>query len=104
MFELIKSTSDPLVICISDGFGASAGLLAGFAAACSETPFTLIIHFSIAEVSIFTRDYPHVPSTAEWKEACQLGGHLIQWDDHHVWIKLSSVEMHGIFSKTTQTP
>ena len=90
LFELIcYAARNRVVVCMSDGLGLSAGLFASFAAACNEEgPFTLDMSFSTVEASVYTKNYPGVPSTSEWKEACERGGHLIAWTENHIWLKL----------------
>jgi hypothetical protein len=101
LFELISYASkDRVVVCMLDGLGSSAGLVATFAAACNqESSFILIIYFSTMEASVYTKDYPDVPSTREWKDSCERGGNLISWTEHHIWIRLSSNGMQAISSK-----
>lgn len=103
--ELICCASEErLVVCMSDELGSSAGLLASFAAACNqECPFTLLIYFSTVEASVYTKNYPGVPSASEWKDSCERGGHLIAWTENHIWLKLSSTEMQELFAKINQT-
>ena len=94
-----------VVVCVSDGLGPSAGLLASFAAACNqERPFTLIIYFGIVEASVYTKNYLGVPSTSEWKDSCESGGHLIAGTENHIWLKLSSAEMQAVFATSNPTP
>lgn len=106
LFELIcYAVRNRVVLCMSDGFGSSAGFLASFAAACNEeSPLTLIIYLGTMEASVYTKGYPGVQSTSEWKESRGRGGHLIAWTENHTWLKLSSTEMQGMFAKTNQTP
>lgn len=90
---------------MSDGLGSCARLIAALALACNEeSPFTLIIHFSTIEASVCTKDYYGVPLTSQWKDSCESGGYLVSWKTDDIWTRLSSAEMHGIFSKSDQTP
>lgn len=86
-----------------DGLGSSAGLMASLAAACNqESPSTLIIYFSTTEASIYTKNYPGVPSTSKRKDSYERRGHLISWKDDHIWIRLPSAEMQEMVSKSNQ--
>jgi hypothetical protein len=56
-------------------------LMAVFAEACNDNPFSLFLVLSWRKVFITTYNVIGVPSTQEWKEACEAGNHLAVWDE-----------------------
>lgn len=68
-----------LLMRLSDGFGCYIGLFALFAVVCKSHPFTWFIHSSATEASNYTTNDEGVPSTTDWKEECEAGGHLVSW-------------------------
>jgi hypothetical protein len=77
----ISATGRRMFACLGDGMGCVPELIAAFAEACNDNPFSLFLVFSWQEIFITTYDAIGVPSAQEWKDACEAGNYLVVWDE-----------------------
>lgn len=77
----VTATDRSVLACSGDGMARVRGLIAAFAEACNNNPFSLFLVSSWQEIFITTYDAIDVPSAQEWKDACEAGNHLVVWDE-----------------------
>jgi hypothetical protein len=83
-------------VCLKDRLGCVPELLAIFAEACHENPFSMLFVFTLKDVVSVTYDEIGVSSLQEWRELCEAGGYLVLWTTDTVVVRVESEDLSTI--------